>query len=304
MKVLKVCLFLSGIFILGYNSISQEVKNIHFEQEDNKIIIFYDLLGGDNELYKIDIYCSEDDGLTWNQALIQVEGDVGENTKTGTNKKIVWDVLQEKENISGEISFKVTAKSLANSGIFTDNRDGQDYKWVEIGELIWMAENLNFRSQGGSTCYKNDSKNCKIFGKLYKWETAVDVCPTGWHLPAEDEWNELVNYLGGRKVAGGKMKESDTDHWNDSNVNPDYSVGFNCLPAGQRDGGGKFLGIGKYTFYWTSNDSFEKTDWGGWTIDKDSKAGYRHLLRKSKKVEEGHLSTLRSFSVRCVKDSY
>ncbi len=88
-----------------------------------------------------------------------------------------------------------------------DARDGQSYKTVKIGDQIWMAENLNYATDG-SWCYDNDPANCAVYGRLYKRDVAINASPEGWHLPSGEEWETLADYLGGWEVAGNKMKST------------------------------------------------------------------------------------------------
>jgi len=116
---------------------------------------------------------------------------------------------------------------------------GQTYRTVEIGTQIWMAENLNYNASN-SKCFKDSEDNCTTYGRLYDWLTAMNgatfsntnpsgirgVCPSGWHLPSDDEWATLTDFVGGS--AGTKLKA--TSGWNSYNGTDDY--GFSALPGG------------------------------------------------------------------------
>jgi uncharacterized protein (TIGR02145 family) len=91
-------------------------------------------------------------------------------------------------------------------GKFTDPRDGKIYKTVKIGNQVWMAENLAYKTQKGSWAYNNDENNAKIYGYLYEWEAANNACPPGWHLPTKAEWETLISNLGSEP--GNKMKST------------------------------------------------------------------------------------------------
>jgi len=89
-------------------------------------------------------------------------------------------------------------------GKFTDPRDGKTYKTVKIGNQVWMAENLAYKTQKGSWAYNNNESNVKTYGYLYDWEVVQNVCPSGWHLPSRAEWETLISNLGSEP--GNKMK--------------------------------------------------------------------------------------------------
>jgi uncharacterized protein (TIGR02145 family) len=125
-------------------------------------------------------------------------------------------------------------------------------KQVKIGAQTWMAENLNIKT-GKSWCYKDDESKCKEFGRLYDWETAKKVCPSGWHLPTRAEWKNLVGYAGGEDVASNKLKAK--SGWNDldngASGNGADDFGFAALPGGNFSGD-DFSLAGKYGFWWTA----------------------------------------------------
>ncbi|MEA3495130.1 MAG: FISUMP domain-containing protein [Bacteroidota bacterium] len=87
-----------------------------------------------------------------------------------------------------------------NEGKFVDERDGNSYKWVRIGNQIWMAENLKFNANSGTYIYKNRKQSIKKIGYLYNWETAQKVAPKGWHLASEEEYKSMLNFIGGYNI--------------------------------------------------------------------------------------------------------
>jgi hypothetical protein len=79
---------------------------------------------------------------------------------------------------------------------------GETYKTVVIGTQTWFARNLNYDpGPGTSWCYDNEPSNSEIYWRLYDWETATEVCPVGWHLPSDEEWTVLTDYIGSSDAA-------------------------------------------------------------------------------------------------------
>ena len=98
-------------------------------------------------------------------------------------------------------------------GTLVDKRDGKKYKTVKIGDQTWMAENLNYEVQD-SYCYNDDESNCKKHGRLYSWKAALYACPVGWHLPGNIDFKTLYESVGGKQVAGKKLKSK--EGWNNN----------------------------------------------------------------------------------------
>jgi len=159
--------------------------------------------------------------------------------------------------------------ALIKNGL-TDSRDSNKYKVVKIGNQIWMAENLNYKTKN-SRCYGEESEKdetivdmekiklpndeiqriCKLLGRLYNWLEATASCPSGWHLPSYDEWNTLEKFAGGYSKAAKKLKAK--DFWNVAGTD-DY--GFSALPAGggftKKDGGISFNYLALYGHWWVN----------------------------------------------------
>ncbi|MDA3880906.1 MAG: FISUMP domain-containing protein, partial [Prolixibacteraceae bacterium] len=184
------------------------------------------------------------------------------------------------------------------TGTFTDSRDGKTYKTVQIGTQVWMAENLNYETSSGSWVYDNNSSNASTYGRLYEWETAKDVCPSGWHLPSDDEWKQLEMAIGmsqsdayntGHRETNEGTKLKATSGWsNNGNGTDDY--GFTALPGGYRYRDGSFEYEGDLAYFWSS------------TAPNSSFAVYRLLSYSYEDVYRHYTNKNRGFSVRCVRD--
>ena len=160
------------------------------------------------------------------------------------------------------------------SGTFLDERNGyyKYYKWVKIGTQTWMAQNLNYPLVE-SECYGKDEDNCYTYGRLYNWSVAMrcynssscsevqpkhqGICPEGWHIPSIEDWDILMDYVGGYLTAGTKLKA--TSGWNDyhgASGNGTDEYGFSALPGGTGISGGSlstFRSVGDGGLWWSAS---------------------------------------------------
>jgi len=113
------------------------------------------------------------------------------------------------QDCSGFVDGSKSSHFGKSKPLFCDSRDGQKYPYVNIGTQTWMAQNLNYKASG-TKCYDDENRGCKATGRLYDWETAMNSCPSGWHLPTTAEWATLINFVGGSKIAGTKLKAPDS----------------------------------------------------------------------------------------------
>lgn len=182
-----------------------------------------------------------------------------------------------------------TWKKSSVFGTFKDPRDGRVYRTVIIGKQFWMKENLAFKpSSGNFWAYDNDPSNIHKYGYLYDWHTANKVCPPGWHLPSDAEWKELTDFLGGKDVAGGKMKS--TVGWKEPNADATNSSGFSGLPSGFRGSFIYFNSVGGYGGWWSST---ERDNFSAWN---------RYLNYSNGNVNRFYANKTNGRSCRCLKD--
>jgi uncharacterized protein (TIGR02145 family) len=204
-----------------------------------------------------------------------------------------------------EISFET--EELINTGTFTDPRDGKVYKWVTIGKETWMAENLawmplsspNKPDMGSDTeeyyyVYGNDGTYplsgddyYKTFGVLYNHSAAMTACPSGWKLPLDTEWEEMVDEF--PYPEGGALKEAGTVHWDPPNQDADNLSDFTALPGGQRYFNGGFMRLRTHAYFWTATMQVNNYYWA-------------HVLESSHGRDiRGAFPIASGFSVRCIK---
>ena len=166
--------------------------------------------------------------------------------------------------------------------------DGNTYETVQIGDQLWMAENLkvthynngdeiaypsneDFGSydEGQYGVYDNDPSNDDIYGNLYNWAVVDDdrgVCPEGWHVPSYEEYTILIDYLGGQFIIGGQMKstgtiESGDGLWYSPNVGATNESGFTGLPAGYHHSIGAYHNMGTDGYFWSSSEYTSSEAW-------------------------------------------
>ena len=186
-------------------------------------------------------------------------------------------------------------------GEYLDVRDTQVYRTVQIGEQVWMAQNLNYKSDTLSSCYRNDSLNCLQWGRLYPWEKALAVCPDGWHLPDTSEYRIFVDYANEHKgdiKLGASLESLETGKYD--------IFGFSILlGSGYRKGTRYFTSGGKTNgdaFIWTASE----TDGKEAMIPPEEYAIAR-CLRNDKSMYDNVLGVIAFekedwLSVRCLKD--
>jgi len=226
----------------------------------------------------------------------------------------------------GSLMSFVTLPGFICGSPYTDSRDGRTYNTVLIGNSCWMAQNLNIgnrinsydsQTNDGITekyCYDDLESNCNIYGGLYEWGEMVQylngasdtsswnpvpntqvqgICPSGWHIPNDQEWIAMISLLGGSYSAGGKMKETGFTHWLSPNTGATNSSGFTALGGGQVlswFGWSFFSGLKESSVIWSSTES-------------DSTQGNCYWLYNSDEgVYSNYDQKMNGNSVRCVID--
>ena len=202
-----------------------------------------------------------------------------------------------------------------NYGSMTD-QEGNVYKTIVIGNQEWMAENLKtsiYRNGdpiatnltdaewqithndqlGAWAFYNNDSQFECPYGKLYNWYAVADprqLCPVGWHIPADAEWTTLTDYLGGEDVAGGKMKTIGVQFWSIPNAYANNESGFSGLSGGWRYELGTFIPNALFGQWWSSSKF-------------DSSSTYcRYLSYIENSASQGASNLRRGMHARCLRD--
>jgi len=215
---------------------------------------------------------------------------------------ILWLLGATSDRTIGLSAKKVAVADTIQQAIsMTDPRDGETYPIVSIGKQIWMAENLRYNAPGS---WLNSQNPSPAYGRQYNGVIAQTVCPAGWHLPSDTEWNEMEMALGmpptdtaqtfWRGEHGTKMKS--TTGWEGDQNGTNHS-GFNGLPAGFffSEVEGDELSLGYHDGLGSSV--------GYWAAAKDGKAWIRFLgapLQGVNRFDDDQMSW--GLACRCVKD--
>jgi uncharacterized protein (TIGR02145 family) len=218
--------------------------------------------------------------------------------------------------------YRVKASNIAgitygNDMTFTTSEiifdvDGNFYNTLTVGNQLWMAENLRTTKFNDGTSilqvivknawsrlkkpgycwYNNDTLSANVTGALYNWYAVntFKLCPIGWHVPGKEEWSTLVDYLGGPQVAGGKLKEAGTIHWQQPNYGATNESGFNALPEGIRNFSGSFDYFNYKGQWWSADDSTKDNAW------------FQYLDFASNSMTSFYLNKTEGYSVRCIKE--
>jgi uncharacterized protein (TIGR02145 family) len=199
------------------------------------------------------------------------------------------NIIKEKESIGSSV--KIGNQTWQAENLYVDRfRNGDLIPEVRTAEE-WKA--AGERGEPAWCYYENDPKNGKIYGKLYNWYAVNDsrgLAPEGWHIPTDEEWTTLTDYLGGEKVAGGKMKSTGIKYW--TNKGTTNVSGFSALPGGLRyDEDGNF-GYSHLALFWSGTESGNYDVWIRWLSDVNGRV-YRNGNEFAK---PGGLS------VRCLRD--
>ncbi|MBA7520567.1 hypothetical protein ES705_12663 [subsurface metagenome] len=252
---------------------------------------------------------------------------VDDPRNTGSKLSIGSDTGSFSTNLTGLVSgrtyyieaYATNSKGTAygaqkNFTTLLGDIDGNVYQTITIGTQTWMAENLATTTYNNGTAiplavdnsdwlfistaaycnYDDNESFVDTYGRLYNLYAVTSpyhICPTGWHIPSDEEWTILETYLGGSTVAGGKLKETSYAHWNSPNSEATNESGFTALPGGSRGADfGDYGGMGYWGYWWSSTYDIHDTYW------------IRVMFYDSGEISRVSRRGATGYSVRCVRD--
>jgi uncharacterized protein (TIGR02145 family) len=208
--------------------------------------------------------------------------------------------------------FTIINVATAQNGSTVKDLDGNNYKTIKIGNQTWMAENLRSTKYNDGTViplvtdkpswillstpafcwYNNDTIYKNSYGALYNgYAINTDkLCPSGWHVSTEAEWETLIDFLGGKNIAGGKLKESGTTFWKEPNSGATNESGFTALPGGTRYKNGLFFSIKTNGYWWILSKAGSLNGW------------YWSMNNSTVGLSKNYYDLTNGSSVRCVRD--
>ena len=232
----------------------------------------------------------------------------------GETYQLRWTVSNECGSGSADITIKFASPYLNPNltyGTVTDI-DGNQYATIRIGAQTWMAENLKTTryndgvvipnvaddntwvtmNSGAWSYYNNDASMNYHYGKLYNWYAVGTgkICPAGWHIPTENDWNILINYVGALYIAGGRMKS--VIGWDSPNSGATNESGFSAISSGYNECcGGGFQNFGRGAYFWIFSSSYSGEN-----------ANYYTMYNNSSSMNMSYTLKKFGYSCRCVKD--
>jgi len=154
--------------------------------------------------------------------------------------------------------------------------NSQEVETIKIGNQVWMSANID-SVVIDSYCFNNDTSNCHKYGRLFNWETALSICPDGFHLPSDDEWKELTDTLGGLNRVGQKLKRGGTSEF-EAPLGGNFNKGLEIFSYSNEHG-----------YFWTSTPFNKKAAW------------FRQIGEKQTNINRSTVDKEYFFSVRCIK---
>ena len=270
---------------------------------------------------------NEDDKYAYGMFVITYVGDESEVTfqpeirrETMPIRCVMDEVVQENASVGGTEAGAEKVENAAVMDSIVDSRDGQTYRTTKIGDQVWMAENLNYKT-AGSFCYHDSTQYCEKLGRFYTWGSAMDsigafsanskgcgsgtscfptypvrgVCPAGFHLPTLEEWKTLVATAGGGYAAASKLVSAKR-----------LGTGFNWVDEGSDDYG--FSAYPSCNMMYDGRSGFCNPPVNYWSSIESSIGGVYHMnLRNSsdyngRGVGFSSIEKYFAFTIRCVKD--
>lgn len=219
--------------------------------------------------------------------------------------------LERKLGIEVKRTYGVPWNVSVEYGVLVDGRDGQSYRTVAIGSKIWMAQNLAYNAFG-SWCLENEDDSCRKYGRIYQWSSAMDIgirydndhwqgsdsnhqgiCPVDWHVPSDQEWDDLVVFVGGSASAGRVLKA--TSGWSAEppalgGHGGDDVVGMRILPGNHGGTAGEAIGHHSMAKFWSSTGRNGRT---ASNVEFDGETDSSH---------RGEQVKTDALSLRCIKD--
>lgn len=200
-------------------------------------------------------------------------------------------------------------------GLIVKDFEGNIYDVVQIGSQYWLKQNLRTAyynngtpistdlssalwlstTEGAYCWYDNDSANHDIlYGKLYNWHAVNtgNLCPSGWHVPTNTDWDVLLNEVGGASTAGGALKVTGTTYWISPNEGATDEYNFSAMPGGYAGSSENFYDKGFNGYWWTATEY----------ADDPNNGIYKYMYCSLDRTDTNNFSKNVGASVRCVKD--